>query len=77
MVSRCPGWVGWGPSPVFCLQLIWKEVASTGIQELLAPLNLELKQPLEKVSAWAGLPRVPMCAPRPPRGSECGGACGC
>ncbi|XP_034868167.1 maestro heat-like repeat family member 5 [Mirounga leonina] len=29
-------------------QLIWKEVASTGIQELLAPLNLELKQPLEK-----------------------------
>ncbi|XP_073748843.1 maestro heat-like repeat family member 5 isoform X1 [Callorhinus ursinus] len=29
-------------------QLIWKEVANTGIQELLAPLNLELKQPLEK-----------------------------
>ncbi|XP_047584229.1 maestro heat-like repeat family member 5 isoform X5 [Lutra lutra] len=29
-------------------QLIWKEVADTGIQELLAPLNLELKQPLEK-----------------------------
>ncbi|XP_059024692.1 maestro heat-like repeat family member 5 isoform X4 [Mustela lutreola] len=29
-------------------QLIGKEVADTGIQELLAPLNLELKQPLEK-----------------------------
>ncbi|XP_004405643.1 PREDICTED: uncharacterized protein LOC101375189 [Odobenus rosmarus divergens] len=29
-------------------KLIWKEVANTGIQELLAPLNLELKQPLEK-----------------------------
>ncbi|KAF3822795.1 hypothetical protein GH733_008169 [Mirounga leonina] len=53
LVSSSPGWVGWGPSPVFCLQLIWKEVASTGIQELLAPLNLELKQPLEKVTGVA------------------------
>lgn len=50
LVSSSLGWGGWGPSPVSCLQLIGKEVADTGIQELLAPLNLELKQPLEKVS---------------------------
>ncbi|XP_034524422.1 maestro heat-like repeat family member 5 [Ailuropoda melanoleuca] len=48
LVSSSPGGAGWGPSTVFCLQLIWKEVANTGIQELLEPLNLELKQPLEK-----------------------------
>lgn len=66
--------VGWGLSSVFCLQLIAKEALSAGIQELLAPLNLELKQPLEKVSAWGGaaqgllrVPRAPQeAAPAPP-----------
>eukprot|EP00071_Canis_lupus_P048949 XP_022282506.1 maestro heat-like repeat family member 5 isoform X4 [Canis lupus familiaris] len=38
----------WGPSTVFCLQLLWKEVADPGIRELLAPLNLEPQQPVEK-----------------------------
>lgn len=53
---------------MFCPQLIWKEVANTGIQELLEPLNLELKQPLEKVSVWAGQPRVScVCSETPPR----------
>lgn len=50
MVSSSLGWGGRGPSPVLCPQLIGEEAADTGIQELLAPLNLELKQPLEKVS---------------------------
>ena len=68
LVSSSPGGAGWGPSTVFCLQLIWKEVANTGIQELLEPLNLELKQPLEKVSAWAGQPRVScVCSETPTR----------
>ena len=39
-----------------CPQCITKEVPDATIQELLASLNLDLKQPLEKVSTWVGLP---------------------
>ncbi|XP_046498449.1 maestro heat-like repeat family member 5 [Equus quagga] len=37
-----------GPSAVLCPQLVRKEVSYTSIQELLASLKLDLKQPLEK-----------------------------
>lgn len=62
---------------MFCLQLLWKEVADPGIRELLAPLNLEPQQPVEKVSGWAACPGVPTSAQRRPRASAGGGACGC
>ena len=55
--SSFPRRVGWGLNTVFRPQLIRKEVPNAGLQELLAALNLELKQPLEKVSAWGGASR--------------------
>ncbi|GAB5584274.1 maestro heat-like repeat family member 5 isoform X8 [Prionailurus iriomotensis] len=43
-----PRRVGWGLNTAFRPQLIRKEVPNAGLQELLAALNLELRQPLEK-----------------------------
>lgn len=56
-----------------CPQLVREEaVAGADIQELLATLNLDLKQPVEQVSAWGSLgrlrPRGSCPSPASPKG---------
>ena len=58
-----------GLSTVRCLQLIRKKVLDASVQELLGPLNLDFKSPLEKAGAQAGLPGLPTGAAWRPRGA--------
>lgn len=73
LVSVPPALGVGGLSTALCLQLIRREkVLDASIQELLEPLNLDFKSPLEKVGAQVGLPGLPTgVARRPLGGCDC------